>query len=225
MAQSALGPGMGIFTGYAKVLEPDDSEMSVRTAIAVINEVRKEILDGEDARYDPETRFCIDWFQAFGTGDGKSGDAIGMASAYNLGLADLEAAGVFHAKGGGVARMHDEFNKPVYRQVRHDKSKESCILSSLRQAQRYTHNGRRIRMLNIIDVESFNARLRDELLDGEIFYTLREAQIVIESWRRHYNAVRPHASIRLPASRPRSVRAGARRLAGVDQTGLLDAAG
>ena len=36
-------------------------------------------------------------------------------------------------------------------------------------------------------VESFNARLRDELLDGEIFYTLREAQIVIESWRRHFN--------------------------------------
>ena len=35
----------------------------------------------------------------------------------------------------------------------------------------------------------------DELLDGEIFYTLREAQIVIESWRRHYNTVRPHASI------------------------------
>src|SRR4051812_30697305 len=36
-------------------------------------------------------------------------------------------------------------------------------------------------------VESFNARLRDELLDGEIFYSLREAQIIIESWRRHYN--------------------------------------
>ena len=44
-------------------------------------------------------------------------------------------------------------------------------------------------------VESFNARLRDELLDGEIFYTLKEAKIVIESWRRHYNAVRPHASL------------------------------
>ena len=40
-------------------------------------------------------------------------------------------------------------------------------------------------------VEGFNARLRDELLDGEIFYTLREAQIVIESWRRHFNAIRP----------------------------------
>jgi transposase InsO family protein len=44
-------------------------------------------------------------------------------------------------------------------------------------------------------IESFNARLRDELLDGEIFYTLKEAQIVVESWRRHYNAVRPHASL------------------------------
>jgi len=44
-------------------------------------------------------------------------------------------------------------------------------------------------------VESFNARLRDELLNGEIFYSLREAQIIIESWRRHYNTVRPHASL------------------------------
>src|SRR3954462_5192329 len=44
-------------------------------------------------------------------------------------------------------------------------------------------------------VESFNARLRDELLDGEIFSSLREAQIIIESWRRHYNSVRPHASL------------------------------
>src|SRR3954449_12733011 len=44
-------------------------------------------------------------------------------------------------------------------------------------------------------VESFNARLRDELLNGEIFYSLREAKIVIESWRRHYNTKRPHASL------------------------------
>ena len=38
-------------------------------------------------------------------------------------------------------------------------------------------------------------RLRDELLEGEIFYTLQEAKVVIESWRRHDNAVRPHASL------------------------------
>jgi putative transposase len=44
-------------------------------------------------------------------------------------------------------------------------------------------------------IESFNARLRDELLNGEIFYSLKEAQVVIESWRRHYNTLRPHGSL------------------------------
>jgi len=44
-------------------------------------------------------------------------------------------------------------------------------------------------------IESFNARLRDELLDGEIFYSLAEARIIVESWRRHYNTVRPHQSL------------------------------
>jgi transposase InsO family protein len=47
--------------------------------------------------------------------------------------------------------------------------------------------------------ESFNARLRDELLNGEIFYSLAEAKTVIESWRRHYNTKRPHSS---PGYRP-----------------------
>ena len=51
-------------------------------------------------------------------------------------------------------------------------------------------------------IESFNARLRDELLDGKIFYSLREAQIVIESWRRHYNSIRPHASLRYKPPAP-----------------------
>ena len=44
-------------------------------------------------------------------------------------------------------------------------------------------------------VESFNGKLRDELLNGEIFYTLAEAKIVIEQWRRHYNTARPHSSL------------------------------
>ncbi len=44
-------------------------------------------------------------------------------------------------------------------------------------------------------VESFNSKLRDELLNGEIFYSLKEAQILIEAWRRHYNAIRPHSAL------------------------------
>ena len=43
--------------------------------------------------------------------------------------------------------------------------------------------------------ESFNGKLRDELLNGEIFYSLKEARVVIEQWRHHYNTVRPHSSL------------------------------
>ena len=44
-------------------------------------------------------------------------------------------------------------------------------------------------------IESFNGKMRDELLNGEIFYSLKEAQILIEIWRKHYNTVRPHSSL------------------------------
>ena len=44
-------------------------------------------------------------------------------------------------------------------------------------------------------IESLNGKLRDELLNREIFYTLREAQILIERWRKEYNYIRPHASL------------------------------
>ena len=43
--------------------------------------------------------------------------------------------------------------------------------------------------------ESFNAQFRDEFLNGEIFYSLREAQIMIEKWRKHYNTKRPHSAL------------------------------
>lgn len=46
-----------------------------------------------------------------------------------------------------------------------------------------------------ISDESFNGRMRDELLNGEIFYSLREAQILIKQWRKHYNTKRPHSAL------------------------------
>ncbi len=104
MAQAAIGPGMGVFTAASKVLEPDDTPMTVRTAIALINQVRDEISGEEASSYDPETRFCIDWFETFGMDSGKSGEAITMAQAYDIGVADLDGAGVFHAQ-GGTARL------------------------------------------------------------------------------------------------------------------------
>lgn len=53
--------------------------------------------------------------------------------------------------------------------------------------------------------ESFNARFRDELLNGEIFYSLKEARIIIEEWRRHYNTVRPHSALGYRPPAPESL--------------------
>jgi putative transposase len=53
--------------------------------------------------------------------------------------------------------------------------------------------------------ESFNARFRDELLNGEIFYTLKEAQIITEQWRKHYNTVRPHSALGYKPPAPETI--------------------
>ena len=53
--------------------------------------------------------------------------------------------------------------------------------------------------------ESFNSKLRDELLNGEIFYSLAEAQVLIEAWRRHFNAVRPHSALKYRPPAPEAI--------------------
>ena len=100
MAQASIGPGMGMFTTASSVLEPDDTPMSVRAAIALINQVRDEISGEEATSYDRETRFCIDWFEAFGMDESASGDAINMAQAYDIGIDALQRAGVVSAHAG-----------------------------------------------------------------------------------------------------------------------------
>ena len=54
-------------------------------------------------------------------------------------------------------------------------------------------------------IESFNSKLRDELLDREVFYTLAEAKILIEQWRKEYNQIRPHSALRYRPPAPEAI--------------------
>jgi transposase InsO family protein len=65
--------------------------------------------------------------------------------------------------------------------------------------------------------ESFNSKLRDELLAGELFSTLREAQVLIERWRRHYNAIRPHSALGYHPPAPETILPPASGLAGAQR--------
>jgi len=104
IAQAAIGPGIGIFTRHAKVLNTDGSSMLVRDALKLINQVREEITSTGDADYDSETRFALDWFAAMGFEKGRSSDAITMTNAVNVSLDGVKGAGFFEAK-SGAARL------------------------------------------------------------------------------------------------------------------------
>lgn len=102
--QAAIGPGIGIFTRYAAVINTDGTPMQVKDALKIINQVREEIASDLDADYDAETRFALDWFAAHGFNNGKSGDAINMTNAVNISLDGVKRAGFFFAE-GGVAKL------------------------------------------------------------------------------------------------------------------------
>jgi putative DNA methylase len=103
MQQSVIGPGMGIFTRYGKVLEDDDSAMTVKTALALINRVWEEIENELDANFDAETQVALAWYATYGFDARPSGDMIGIANAKNVSDAALFASGVFKNLRGRAA--------------------------------------------------------------------------------------------------------------------------
>ncbi|MXW62403.1 MAG: DUF1156 domain-containing protein [Acidimicrobiaceae bacterium] len=100
MAQSTIGPGIKVFSRYVRVVEADGSSMSVSVALRIINDVLGEILDGEEAELDADTRFALTWFAEHGYEPGPSGDADSVARAKNTSLAGIEESGVGEAREG-----------------------------------------------------------------------------------------------------------------------------
>lgn len=111
LAQSTIGPGIKVFSRYAKVVEADGSSMSVSDALAIINDVLGEVLDGEEAELDRDTRFAVAWYAQFGYVPTKEGDPDGQARAKNTSVKGIEEAGIGEAR-QGVFRLfrRDEMN-------------------------------------------------------------------------------------------------------------------
>ncbi len=102
LAQSAMGPGIAVFSGYAKVVEADGSSMTVRAALGVINDVLSEVLSGEESEFDADTRFALTWYEQFGHNPGPYGDASTLARAKNTSVEGVEEAGVLTSREGRV---------------------------------------------------------------------------------------------------------------------------
>lgn len=100
LAQSTIGPGIKVFSRYSKVVEANGQAMTVTDALAIINDVLGEVLDGEEAELDADTRFATTWYAQNGYNPGRAGDADNQARAKNTSLAGLHAAGIGEARGG-----------------------------------------------------------------------------------------------------------------------------
>ncbi|WOP19304.1 DUF1156 domain-containing protein [Raineyella sp. LH-20] len=102
LAQATIGPGMGVFSRYEGVVENDGSDMSVKTAIAVINQVVDEVLSEQEGDLDPTTRFCLTWYAQYGWAAGPSGDGISLSQAYGTSEPSLLNSGVLTKNGSTV---------------------------------------------------------------------------------------------------------------------------
>lgn len=102
MPQSAIGPGMGVFSRYKAVLESDDNPMSVKTALQLINKELDEYLGGIQGEFDADTRFAITWFEQHGNGKGDYGVADNLARARGIAVESVKHAGIVDSAAGKV---------------------------------------------------------------------------------------------------------------------------
>lgn len=102
MPQSAIGPGMGVFSRYQGVLESDDSLMSVKAALQLINTELDEYLGGIQGEFDPDTRFAISWFEQNGLKAGDFGAANNIATARGISVDSVKHAGIVESQAGKV---------------------------------------------------------------------------------------------------------------------------
>lgn len=102
LAQSAIGPGMGVYSKYSKVLESDGTSMTVRSALQIINQELDVYFNEQDGELDQNSRFCVDLYMQNAFNDIKFGDADTLARAKNTSVAALAAKGVLYAQKGSV---------------------------------------------------------------------------------------------------------------------------
>ena len=105
LPQAAIGPGMAVFSRYAKVIESDGTTMSVRSALARINEILDEVLNEQEGDFDPATRFAIAWYRQHGYETGTFGAADDLARARNTAVETLVRDGILTSAAGKVTLL------------------------------------------------------------------------------------------------------------------------
>ena len=102
LAQAAIGPGMAVYTRYAKVLDAEGKPLPVRSALALINQTLDEALAEQEGDFDADTRWALTWFEQSGFAEGDYGVAEQLSKSKNTAVAGLVNAGILISKAGKV---------------------------------------------------------------------------------------------------------------------------
>ena len=102
LAQAAIGPGMAVYTRYAKVLDAEGKPVPVREALALINQTLDEALAEQEGDFDADSRWALAWFEQMGFNDGPYGEAETLSTAKNTSVAGLVEAQILVSSRGKV---------------------------------------------------------------------------------------------------------------------------
>ena len=102
LAQAAIGPGMAVYTRYSKVLDAEGKTLTVREALALINQTLDEALAEQEGDFDADSRWALTWFEQSGFAEGEYGLAEQLSKSKNTSVAGMVEAGILESKRGKV---------------------------------------------------------------------------------------------------------------------------
>ena len=108
LAQAAIGPGMAVFTRYAKVLDAEGKPVSVREALALINQLLDEVLAEQEGDFDADSRWALAWFEQQGFDEGEYGVAETLSKAKNTSIAGIVEGGILASSAGKVRLLRPD---------------------------------------------------------------------------------------------------------------------
>jgi len=108
LAQAAIGPGMGVYTRYSKVVDAEGKPISVRDALALINETLDTALAEQEGDFDPDSRWALAWFEQYGFDEGEFGVAETLSKAKNTSIQGLADANLLESKRGKVRLLRPD---------------------------------------------------------------------------------------------------------------------
>jgi putative DNA methylase len=108
LAQAAIGPGMAVYTRYAKVLDAEGKALRVHEALALINQTLDEVLTEQEGDFDADSRWALAWFEHAGFAEGEYGVAETLSKAKNTSVGGMVEAGILMSRGGKVRLLRPD---------------------------------------------------------------------------------------------------------------------